>query len=241
MPFWKREVQLPAPTDGAPPAPPEGVEVRGNLACSEQGCVRHDAAACGYVDRRRRSCPTAWCPDHQVIVGSRPYCRRHARITAAAASGEFQAVPLLPDLDNRSPSLADYVGDALEPRVLEILNRLRRPGSNDQVVAEPLGVVHPTSGGRRWDRTWKLYDHTGVHAKVSVEVEESRDPEVSVRVGTHVVSRGVPPWIERRRQGLAPLGVPADNDLRERFYSALWRPVLPALLAELERAPFLSY
>lgn len=250
MPFWKREVPAP-PTSTSPPppaapppaplpvapAPVPAPGIRGRLPCSERGCQRHDAVACAYVDRRRRPCPTAWCPDHQVLVGGRPHCRRHSRVSAAAFPDEFQAGQALPDLENRSPSLADYVGDALEPRILDFLGRLRRPGSYDQVAAEPVHVIHPTTGGaRRWDRTWKLYDHTGVQVKVSVEVDESRDPEVLVRVGRHVVSQAVPPWIERRRQGLPPLPPGDDTATRERFYAALWEPAVPRLLADLEES-----
>ncbi len=246
MPFWKREEPA-RPSSSAPPPPPPppppvvarvpAPGVQGSLPCSEHGCQRHDAVACAYVDRRRRPCPTAWCPDHQILVSGLPHCRRHARITASAASDEFQGGQALPDLENRSPSLADYVGDALEPRILAFLVGLRRPGSYDQVAAEPVHVIHPTAGGaRRWDRTWKLYDHTGVQAKVSVEVDESRDPEVLVRVGRHVVSQAVPPWIERRRQGLPPLAPSDDSAQRERFYAALWEPAIGPLLADLEES-----
>ncbi len=190
---------------------------------------------CAYVDRRRRRCPTAWCPDHQVVVGARAYCRRHCRISATSPDDEFQTAQSLPDLDNRSPSLADHVGGVLEPRILALLNQLRRPGTGDMVSAEPVHVIHPTTGGaRRWDRTWKLYDHTGVHANISVEVDESCDPEVWVRVGRNVVSQGVPPWIERRQHGLPPLSGAEDAEAREHFYNALWEPVARRILAELE-------
>jgi hypothetical protein len=234
MPFWKREVELPTPA-ARPVPPPLRPEVHGSLACSERGCTRHDAAACAYVDRRRRQCPTAWCPDHQVVLAGRAYCRRHSRITAASLADEY-STPNLPDLDNRSPSLADYCGDALEPRVMGFLRDLRRPGSGDRVGAEPLRVVQPAGGGSRcWERAWKLYDHTGVHARVAVEVDESHDPEVWIRVGRQLVARAVPPWISRRRDGLTPLDDHADAELRERFYASLWGMAVPHLVAELDQ------
>jgi hypothetical protein len=167
----------------------------------------------------------------------RAFCRRHARLSASADAGEFQMTQSLPDLDNRSPSLADYVGDALEPRVMEFLWSICRPGTNDQVAAEPLRVVHPAGGGtRRWDRTWKIYDHTGVIVHVTVEADESRDPEVDLKIGRNLIGQGVPPWIERRRQGLPPLGAAADAEDRERFYASIWQAAPAQILLEVEQS-----
>ena len=236
MPFWKKEAPLPT----APPPPPAVVAPRprtGTLPCSEQGCSRRDAVACAYVDRRRRPCPTAWCPDHQALTAGQVLCRRHSSLFAVATGDEFQPNQVLPDLDNRSPSLANFIGDVLEPGVLELLRGLCRPGSNDQVAAEPLQVIHPAGGGgRRWDRIWKLYDHTGVIVKVAVEVDEGRDPEVDVKVGRHVVACGVPPWIARRRQGL-PASDPSEDAVeRERFYAMLLADVAPRVISEVEQS-----
>jgi hypothetical protein len=172
-----------------------------------------------------------------VVVEDRAFCRRHARLFGSAGAGEFQLEQSLPDLDNRSPSLADYVGDALEPRVLQFLWSLCLPGTNDQVASEPLRVVHPTSGGtRRWDRTWKIYDHTGVIVQVTVEADESRDPEVDLKVGRNIVGQGVPPWIARRRQGLPALGEDADAEERERFYAYLWQAAPAQIVVEVEQS-----
>jgi hypothetical protein len=172
-----------------------------------------------------------------MVVEGQAFCRRHARIFAAAMGGEFQMGQALPDLDNRSPSLADYVGDVLEPAVLQLLQSLCRPGSNDQVAAEPLRVVHPTSGGaRRWDRSWKIFDHTGVIVQVVVEVDESRDPEVVVKVGRNQVGQGVPPWIARRRQGLPALPPAQDAEERERFYASLWEAAPARIYAEVQQS-----
>jgi hypothetical protein len=238
MPFWKKEVEQPPDLAAPPPAPPAGARpMRGSLACSEYGCPRHDGVTCAYVDRRGRLCPTAWCPDHQALVEARPYCRRHARLVTSVMAGEFQMMQALPDLDNRSPSLADYIGDALEPRVLELLWGLCRPGTNDQVASEPLRVVHPIGGGApRWDRSWKIFDHTGVIVQVTVEVDEGRDPEVDVKVGRHVVGQGVPPWIERHRQALPSLDPAQDAREREAFYAAIWAGAPPRIITEVEQS-----
>ena len=167
----------------------------------------------------------------------RAFCRRHARSFGATGGGEFQIGQALPDLDNRSPSLADYIGDALEPRVLQFLWSLCRPGTNDQVGSEPLRVVHPTGGGsRRWDRTWKIYDHTGVIVQVMVEADESRDPAVDLKVGRNTVGEAVPPWIARRRQGLPALAPGADAEERECFYAALWQAAPTQIILEVEQS-----
>jgi hypothetical protein len=230
MPFWNKGAGPPTASLPAGPRP-----VRGTLACSEYACTRNDGAACAYVDRRGHRCPTAWCPDHQLLVDGRAFCRRHARLITAASADEFQMGQALPDLDNRSPSLADYVGDALEPRVLQLLESLCRPGTNDQVTAEPLRVVHPTSGGaRRWVRGWKLFDHTGITVQVAVEADESRDPEVCVKVGRSQVGQGVPPWIVRRRQVVPPLPPAEDAAERERFYASLWEAGPARVFTEVE-------
>ena len=234
MPFWKKGAEPPSPSDPAVPAGPR--PVRGVLACSEYACGRHDAASCAYVDRRGRSCPTAWCPDHQVVMAGRAFCRRHARIFGAVGGGEFQMGQALPDLDNRSPSLADYVGDALEPRVLQFLWSLCRPGTNDQVASEPLRVVHPTGGGsRRWDRTWKIYDHTGVIVQVTVEADR-----VATRRSTS--RSGGTPSARRSRPGspadsrVSPLAAGADAEERERFYASLWQAAPAQIVLEVEQS-----
>ena len=236
MPFWKKE-EAPPPPPSAPAVPREPRPLRGTLACSEYACPRHDAAACAYVDRRGRPCPTAWCADHQVRMGQRALCRRHARLFASVIGDEFQRGQALPDLENRSPSLADYVGDALEARVLNLLRSLCRPGTNDQVAAEGLRSVLPVGGGaRRWDRTWKMFDHTGVIVQVAVEVDESRDPQVEIKVGRSLVAQGMPPWIARRHQRMAPLPPPADAAERESFYAALWEDAPARIIAEVEQS-----
>jgi hypothetical protein len=171
-----------------------------------------------------------------VMVDGRSFCRRHAHtLTATASNTEFDTDSPVPDLDNRSPSLANYVGDALQPRIITLLESLRRPRSHDQVAGEPVRAFHPSGGGaRHWVRTWKLYDHTGVHVSISVEVEEEHDPEVWVRVGRNIVSQAVPPWIDRRRQGLPELGEADDAAAREQFYAGLWEPVAERVTADLE-------
>jgi hypothetical protein len=98
-------------------------------------------------------------------------------------------------------------------------------------------VVHPTSGGsRRWDRTWKIYDHTGIIVQVTVETDESRDPEVDLKVGRNTVGRAVLPWIARRFQGLPALAADADAEERELFYNSLWQAALGQIVLEVQQS-----
>lgn len=231
MPFWKKGDVVPA----SPAAPTPRPVLRGYLPCSERGCPNHDAVACAYVDRRGQVCPTAWCPAHQVVLNGAPFCRRHGRLSSGV--DEFQTETLRPDINNRSPSLVDFVADALEPRVVAQLQSLCRPGSNDQVAEERLRWVRPQGGGaRRWDRGWKVYDHTGVIVKVTIEVDEGSDPEVGVRVGLITVAQAIPPWIDRRRRGLPALPADEDARVRESFYSGLWMAALPYIEEEVRLA-----
>ena len=81
-----------------------------------------------------------------------------------------------------------------------------------------------------------MYDHTGVIVQVAVEVDESRDPEVDVKVGRNLVGRGIPPWIERRRRGIAPLSPAADAAEREGFYASIWAGAPPRVIVEVEQS-----
>jgi hypothetical protein len=235
MPFWKKESPPPELAVAAEEPPPPPV-LHGLLPCSEQGCSNHDAVQCSYIDRRGQTCLTAWCPGHQIVVANICFCRRHAGVPAAVQHGEFLADRGLPDTGNRSPSLVIYIGHALEPAILNLLHGLLRPGTADQVGTEAVHPIRPAAGGRRWVRNWQIYDHTGVVAKITVEVDEATDPEVVVRVGRHAVASVVPPWIERRYQGLPPLSADEDHFERDRFYAFLMERIAPAVVAEVRAA-----
>lgn len=228
MPFWKRDRgsgdEPPEPTA----APVERVE--GSLPCSERECANHNAEACGYVDRRQRTCGTAWCPDHQSIVGGVVYCRRHAGVIRAL-SGQSQAV--MPDLENRAPSLVNWVGRDVEQVIQDIVTGYRAELGTDQLIADPVHLVFlGPERARVWERSWKLVDHTGWSLRVALEVDELRDTEVAVRVGRNVVARMTPPWIVARMRGevLAP---EVDAAHRADFYRGIAAAVASAIEHEL--------
>lgn len=187
---------------------------RGDELCS--GCTRHDALRCSYIDKRDRQCPTAWCSDHTVMVRGVQYCRRHAS-TMMAIDG-VETVAGLPDLDNRAPSLVGWVGRQLEPAILELLERVGR-SSGATLVTEPVALVRGHGGAtRRWAKTWKVVDRTGVLSRVSIQVDEDDDNQVAALVNGGTVGSGTPPWIEHRLAGEA---VDPDTDSVERHEFAL--------------------
>jgi len=227
MPFWRRGDRPSEPAPGGQPA--AGQPVVGSLPCSERGCTATTGEACGYVDRRGRTCGTAWCPDHQSIVGGVVYCRRHAGVVGALSGAEAS----LPDLENRAPSLVNWVSRDLEEVIQSTVNGYRSELGTDRLIADPvhLNFVGPERL-RIWERSWKLVDHTGWSLRVALEVDEARDTEVAVRVGRNIVSRSTPPWIAARLRGEQ---LPPDLDAAQRreFYRDLTETVARAIEQEL--------
>jgi hypothetical protein len=227
MPFWKREPAGEA-REASTPASPQ--PVAGTLPCSARDCSNQTAEACGYVDRRGRRCGTAWCPDHQSLVGGAVYCRRHAGVVGALGGAE-QAI--MPDLENRAPSLVNWVGRDVEQVIQEIVSGYRSQLGTDRLVADPVRMVFlGPERARVWERSWKLVDHTGWSLRVALEVDEMRDTEVAVRVGRNVVARMTPPWIEARLRG-EQLPPDVDAEQRAEFYRGLAAAVTSAIEHEL--------
>ena len=229
MPFWRRGGQPDeqAPSQAAPPDQP----VVGNHPCSERDCRATTGERCAYVDRRGRTCGTAWCPDHQLILGGHVYCRRHAGVMRALAGGDGS----MPDLENRAPSLVNWVSRDLEDVVQEIVKGYRSELGTDRLISDPVHLVHLGPERLRiWERSWKLIDHTGWGLRVALEVDEARDTEVAVRVGRNIVTRVTPPWIQARLRG-EPLSAEEDAAQREQFYRSLTETLATAIEAELRR------
>ena len=209
--LWRRP-----PSPSAPPAvEAEAAPPPGDLPCSERNCAAHTGSACAYQDRRGRRCPTAWCPDHRVVVDGDVYCRRHAGVAQAVAGAAVQP----PDIENRAASLARWVGSDLDPLLRALLER--RPAAMGLTVSS----VHPVHVGfnrvRAWEWSWKLLGHEGITATISIHVEERQDDQVVVCVGPGVVvARLTPPWIARRQQGL-PADPALDAASRGDFYRAI--------------------
>lgn len=148
------------------------------------------------------------------MVGGVVYCRRHASTISALGEGADPAS--LPELDNRGPSLVDWMADAISDSIVAMLESSARESETVR-TEEEVTLIFDAYRRRRWERSWKLIENTGVSLKVSLQVAaDSDDALVDARVGTFVVARGVPPWVTRRRAGVEVTSQ-VDAEQRELF------------------------
>jgi len=161
-------------------------------------------------------CNTAWCAEHVVMVDGLPLCRRHAGVVRAIGT-ESDRLQSLPDLENRAPSLVNWVAQQVDADVRGILERYADGSSIiDQSAILPVGHA----ARRAWTRHWKVLSHTGFDVRISLTVAESDDTTVRAAVDGTVVSEAEPPWIASRRTGAA-LSPEEDAEERARFHRAL--------------------
>jgi hypothetical protein len=80
----------------------------------------------------------------------------------------------------------------------------------------------------RWERSWRIVDHTGLVLKVGIYTDEGADSLVHVRVGDRLVAEGVPPWIASRLEGDEPTPE-VESSRRRQFYSSLEESIGAAL------------
>jgi hypothetical protein len=171
--------------------------------CLDGECSKPATCRCTYVDRRQVKCGTTWCDEHSRVVLGLPYCRRHATVAPSLSNGFF--THMLPDVENRAPSLATWVGGELDTAV-RIALTADAPHKDAYVVSGAVRPVRvPGSTMPVWLRSWTLVDSTGVLQHVSIEVDEEDDRAVVVRVGGEPMGRHQPPWIGRpRTETIAP-------------------------------------
>jgi hypothetical protein len=203
------------------------------VACTMRGCANHTAQLCAYRDRRERSCTATICPAHSISLGGVVYCRRHA--------GTVQAIGELamdqsghPDIDDRAPSLVDWIGRDIDKDIRTLLARAARPG--ESVIADDAArLAHDFLRNARWERSWRLVEHTGPILNVTLHVAEDNDSLVHVRVGTETVADGVPPWIARRREG-QDVEAAIDISQRRLFYRYLEETISEAVARFRDRS-----
>jgi hypothetical protein len=218
-PFLRRNRNDPTGTSAAP----EPVSNTG-VPCTVAGCTSDNAAPCRYHDGRGRACQVLSCPEHGVSVDGAFYCRRHAGVVRAVGA---QTAPgsTLPDLDNRAPSLVNWIARDLDANVRRLL--AASAGRGESIIADDtVRVVRDFNRNARWEQSWRLVDHTGQILKVTIQVLEENDSLVRVHVGSGVIADGVPPWIVRRSE---ETDMATDAEQRQRFYQWLDESIFMAV------------
>ena len=153
------------------------------------------------------------------------YCRRHAGTVQAI--GELAAdAHGLPDLDDRTPSLVNWIARDLDPNIRALLAFTKREGESI-VVDEGVRLARDRNRTARRERSWRILDNTGIVLKVTVRVSEEEESRVHVTVGSEVVADAVPPWIARRRE--AEVDATTDIMQRQRFYRSLEESIAGAV------------
>ena len=198
-----------------------------------RGCTNKTAHPCAYRDRRERACSATICPAHSISLGGVLYCRRHAG-TVQAIGELAHDQSAYPDVDDRAPSLVDWIGRDIDRDIRTLLARAARPG--ESVIAdEAARRTHDFRRNARWERSWRLVEHTGPILNVTLHVAEDNDSLVHVRVGTETVADGVPPWIARRREG-QDVEAAIDISQRRLFYRYLEETISDAVARFRDRS-----
>src|SRR5579863_543046 len=201
------------------------------IACVTRGCCSTDATQCEYRDRYGARCYLAGCAIHSVVRANRRYCRRHAStLDATAAPDGYPRVA--PRLHERGPSLVNWVASDLDADIRALLTRHRR--RTESVVADAqVRFVRYHNRHERWERSWRIVDHTGLVVKVTIWVDNSGDEAViHARVGELLVAETVPPWIADRRAGETTSGA-IDIARRRRFYEELLAAIALGMTQEM--------
>jgi hypothetical protein len=209
-----------------PPAPPPPEPEPTGIDCSVPGCPNSDALNCEYRDRRGHLCTLSFCPDHGVVINGVPYCRRHA--STVRAIGSLATDPNgLPDLDDRTPSLVNWIARELDGHIRAQLEAAAREGES-VVTDDTVHLSRDSNRNLRWERSWRLVEHTGLVLKVGIHVSEENDALVRINVGSEMVADGIPPWIARRRMG-EEVDVAIDVAQRQLFFQYLQESITKAV------------
>ena len=105
---------------------------------------------------------------------------------------------------------------------------------DEELISDGDVVPISVAGLHTWQKVWQLYNHTGPLIKITVEVADTADDEVIIRVGKSRVSKGVPPWITSRRAGEL-ITVERDARQRQEYYDDLLEAIHKGIEDELEK------
>lgn len=201
----------------------------GSAVCNERGCENPAVAVCAYRDRRGAGCNTSWCQLHQRVVGGAVFCARHAGVVQALLTVPEDERDF-PDVNNRAPSLCEWVALSIEPPVLYVMQEMatRRPGAT--VVRDGLHLVMAgTPRVRGWEHKWRLVDHTGPLQTAGVRVDETADSLVQIKVNGRIVHGATPPWISNRE----PISAEEDTQRRVEFHQSLVDQMVVAMREQI--------
>jgi hypothetical protein len=135
----------------------------------------------------------------------------------------------VPDVSDRAASLVNWIARDLDGSIRASLAHAARAG--ESVVADDyVHLVRDQTREARWERGWRLVDHTGLVLKVTLFVNDSSDSLVYIRLGEVIIASGTPPWIANRSAGVGP---EASIDLAQRqtFYQSI-ETAIAALLRD---------
>jgi hypothetical protein len=167
-----------------------------------------------------------------VTLAGVTYCRRHAGTVQAI--GELAGNSSgLPDISDRGPGLINWIARDLDKDIRTLLARSCRPGES-LVVDDAVRLAHDHWRRARWERSWRIVEHTGPVLAVTVQMSEEDDSRVHVRVGAEMVSDTVPPWIARRSQGVE-VEAAIDISQRQLFYQLLEENIAAAVIRSRAR------
>jgi hypothetical protein len=181
--------------------------------CARSGCDARMMRRCSYVDREGNDCITQWCMDHVKVVSGVAYCPRHAGVMAAIAASS--SPDERPPVKCRAPSLTAWFAYVLDPEIDDLLARFGDAGFSHRVVRH--GMAHRVGtvpAHHHWEERWEVEVSDQPPVNIVIDVKEEMDIVVRVHVNEVLVTRIVPPWIERHQS----LSSTADEDrVREEF------------------------
>ena len=133
----------------------------------------------------------------------------------------------VPDVSDRAASLVNWIARDLDGSIRTSLKRAARAG--ESVVADDyVHLVRDQTREARWERGWRIVDHTGLVLKVTLFVNESNDSLVYIRLGEIIMASGTPPWIGNRSAG-ASAEASIDLAQRQTFYESIETAIAASL------------
>jgi hypothetical protein len=133
---------------------------------------------------------------------------------------------IVPDVNDRAPSLVNWIARDIDAVIRCLLADAAIAG--ESIVADDyVQMVRDHTREARWERGWRLLDHTGLVLKVTLFVNDSDDSVVFIRLGEVIIASGTPPWIANRPQGVTEASI--DIGQRHTFYKSIETAIAAAL------------